>query len=489
MRRPLIAALLVVAMVQIVSAEAEISDETQECLMCHERYTPGIVRDWESGRHSMITPAQALLKSEMERRISREDVPEEMASVAVGCYECHSLNKTNHPDNFGHFGFDINLVVTPDDCQMCHLTEAEQYAETKKANAFLILHENPLFTDLVNALVSVIDFNGADLVPLEPAMNAKNETCYACHGTKVEVKGTEIIETDIGDVVVPTLSNWPNQGVGRINPDGSKGSCTACHPRHSFDIEIARKPYTCSQCHLEPDVPAWQVYRESKHGNIMQSRAEEWNWSNVPWTIGTDFQAPTCAVCHNSLIVNATGDEVLPRTHDFGARLWVRIFGVIYSHRQPKQGRTWEIENQMGQPMPTTFDNQHAEAFLIGRDIAREREEEMKSLCRNCHGPSWADGFFVKFDSTVAQADQMVLSATELLQKAWNEKLADPKDPFDESIELKWVTQWLFYANSLRYASAMAGPDYATFKNGWWDLTKNLRSMQESIEIKAALKE
>ena len=80
------------------------------------------------------------------------------------------------------------------------------------------------------------------------------------------------IFSKVGEIDVPDLANWPNQGVGRINPDGSLGACTSCHPRHSFSIEVARKPYTCSQCHLEPYVPAFEVYKESKHGNIFLSK-------------------------------------------------------------------------------------------------------------------------------------------------------------------------------------------------------------------------
>ena len=103
---------------------------------------------------------------------------------------------------------------------------------------------------------------------------------------------------DLGEFVLPKLSNWPNQGVGRVNPDGSRGACTACHARHEFSIEMARKPFTCSQCHMGPDVPAFEVYEESKHGNIFHAKEREWNWTHVPWRVGVDFPAPTCAVCH-----------------------------------------------------------------------------------------------------------------------------------------------------------------------------------------------
>jgi len=29
-----------------------------------------------------------------------------------------------------------------------------------------------------------------------------------------------------------------------------------------------------------------------------------WDFTAVPWTIGKDFNAPTCAACHISLLVN-----------------------------------------------------------------------------------------------------------------------------------------------------------------------------------------
>ena len=44
---------------------------------------------------------------------------------------------------------------------------------------------------------------------------------------------------------------WPNAGVGRLNLDGSKGSCTSCHTRHRFSVAEARKPEACDQCHLQ----------------------------------------------------------------------------------------------------------------------------------------------------------------------------------------------------------------------------------------------
>src|SRR5271166_6760534 len=80
-----------------------ISKETQECLNCHSLYHPGLVQDWMHSLHSQVTPEQALKKRPLERRVSSETIPDSLKGVVVGCYECHSLNASNHTDNFNHF--------------------------------------------------------------------------------------------------------------------------------------------------------------------------------------------------------------------------------------------------------------------------------------------------------------------------------------------------------------------------------------------------
>ena len=145
------------------------------------------------------------------------------------------------------------------------------------------LRNNPVYSTLVETIISLKTVEDSKVVPQKASDYTAWETCYACHGTEVKVSGTEEVETPLGRITVPKLENWPNQGVGRLNPDGSLGSCTSCHPRHGFSIAVARKPYTCAQCRLEPDVPAWNVYKESKHGNILASLGHDWDWEAVPW--------------------------------------------------------------------------------------------------------------------------------------------------------------------------------------------------------------
>jgi hypothetical protein len=235
-------------------------------------------------------------------------------------------------------------------------------------------------------------------------------------------------------------------------------------------------------------VPAFEVYEESKHGNIFHSKEREWDWDQVPWRVGVDFRAPTCAVCHSSLLVTPGGDVVAPRTHDFGARLWVRLFGLPYTHPQPKSGDTSIIRNRDGQPLPTTFAGEPASQFLIDADEQARRQAVMKGVCRSCHNRDWVDGHFDKLAHTIQETDRMTAAATELMRRAWAAGLADPSNPFDESLERRWMKQWLLYANSIRLASAMNGPDHASFEGGWFELTTHLREFQEEIDSKTKAK-
>jgi hypothetical protein len=119
---------------------------------------------------------------------------------------------------------------------------------------------------------------------------------------------------------------------------------------------------------------------------------------------------------------------------------------------------------------------------LITQAEARSRQVQMEKICKSCHSTDWVQKHFEKFDNTNKETNGMVLSATQLMQRAWDKKIADNKNPFDETIELTWAQQWLFYANSIRYSSAMTGaPDYAAFKNGWWYLTKTLQEMNVGV--------
>ena len=86
----------------------------------------------------------------------------------------------------------------------------------------------------------------------------------------------------------------------------------------------------------------------------------------------------------------------------------------------------------------------------------------------------------------------MTLTATRILLTAWEKGVArglsQKASIFDETIEKMWVEQWLFYANTTRFASAMAGADYGAFANGRWYLSKNIQKMVDWLELKTRMK-
>ena len=469
-------------------ASAPISEATEECIACHASVSPGIVGGWKKSRHARIIPMEALKKPQLEGRISAEKVPGELAQTAVGCAECHTMNPEKHRDTFEHEGYQVHIVVTPEDCAVCHPTEAKQYAQNLMSHAYGNLKNNPVYHNLADSVNGIQSFEDMKTTLRPPDAETNFDSCYYCHGTRVEVKGMRTRETVMGEMDFPVLSGWPNQGVGRLNPDGSMGACTPCHTRHQFSIEMARKPHTCSECHKGPDVPAYKVYEVSKHGNIYSSLGKEWDYEAVPWTVGKDFTAPTCATCHVSLTVNEEGEVVAERTHRMNDRLPWRIMGLIYAHPHPKSPDTTIIKNKAGLPLPTELTGEPVVEYLIDTKEQKRRRNAMHKVCLSCHGYGWVEGHWTRFENTLRTTNEMTLAATKMMLTAWEKGvakgLAQNDSIFNEAFEKKWVEQWLFFANSTRFASAMAGADYGVFANGRWYLSKNIQEMADWLEFK-----
>ncbi len=470
---------------------ATISEATETCLGCHSEVTPGIVADWKSSVHSKISFSEAMKKGKLEREVSSTNVPENLKNVVVGCAECHTLNPATHKDTFEHNGFKVHVVVTPKDCAVCHKVEAEQYSKNLMSHAYGNLMGNPVYAMLVKEVNSTKLFEKGKVSEKAPNKLTLYDSCLTCHGTKVEVLGTKSKETEMGEMEFPVLSGWPNSGTGRINPDGSMGSCSSCHTRHSFSIEVARKPATCAQCHKGPDVPASKVYTVSKHGNIYASLGGHWNFRDVPWKVGVDFKAPTCATCHASLLVDKNGNVVAERTHQMNDRSPWRLFG-IYAHPHEKSADTTVIKNKAGLPLPTELTGEPATPYLITKQEMLSRKNRMEKVCLACHASPFVNGHFAKLENTIKTTNESTLTATKILLEAWTkgiEKGLSQKDViFNETIEKRWVEHWLFFCNSVRYASAMAGVDYGVFANGRWYVNKNIEEMKDLLLLKGGLK-
>jgi hypothetical protein len=365
------------------------------CLKCHQQETAGIFADWAMSRH---------------------------ATANITCLDCHQAQPGDKDIATGHekyysrgdmpmgekqYFVPISAVVTPKDCSRCHPDEVMQYSKSKHANTIEIMWK--------------IDpwLNGG--------MNSDNERktgCFYCHGTVIKVEN---------GVIDP--ATWPNVGVGRVNLDGSLGSCTSCHTRHRFSMMEARKPETCGQCHLGPDHPQIEIYNESKHGDIYQAFKQEYNWDSAPgtWTPGVDYRSPTCAACHMS------GSGKVVTTHDVTERL------------------SWETQ------APLTVRPQDFKAFPAATDWQVERDK-MKQVCFQCHGNSWVDDFYVQFDKAVEEYNEVYFKpAKKMLDDLYEKGALDKTKFFDEGLEVEFYELWHHEGRRARMGSMMMAPDYA-----WW---------------------
>jgi hypothetical protein len=193
-----------------------------------------------------------------------------------------------------------------------------------------------------------------------------------------------------------------------------------------------------------------------------------------------------------SLLVDLDDEVLAQRSHQMTNRLSWRTFGLPYAHPQPKSPDTTPIRNAEGLPLPTSLDGTFAGRYLIDEAEQQRRRTTMKAVCLACHDTSWVRGHFDKYDTVIAETNDSVRAATTLLERAWAQGLAEGpaagSSPFDEAVERLWMDSWLFYANSVRFASAMGGGgDYGVFADGRYALSKRLAELHEWLELRQSL--
>jgi hypothetical protein len=357
---------------------AATSAESRACVKCHQKAgAPVVVEQWAQSRH---------------------------AENGIGCYECHQADKADK-DAFQHNGFTISVLVTPKDCGQCHDQEAKEFEASHHAKA----------AEILGSLDNVL----GDVVEGPPALNMG---CAQCHGSTVKILAGG----------KPDPATWPNEGIGRINPDGSKGSCGVCHSRHTFAASISRQPESCGYCHLGPDHPQEEIYAESKHGVTYRALIGRMNLESDSWVLGKDYNAaPTCATCHMGATRN------LPSTHDVGTRLsWTLCPEVSIRQQdwQPKRG-------------------------------------DMKKVCLNCHATSWVNNFYAQYDSVVDLYNtKFGEPAKAIMAKLQTAGKLGPT-PFSKKIQWDYFEMWHHQGRRARMGTAMLGPDYVQW-HGFYEVAK-----------------
>ncbi len=359
-------------------AKPVVTAKNEACVTCHGEKTPGIVKQWEDSTH---------------------------ATLGVGCADCHAANKGD-PDAWEHEGSLVATIVSPKDCAKCHQPQVTEFQASHHAKA------TQFIGSLDNFLGVVVEGNPAAITG-----------CQKCHGSIVKVMANGKLDP----------ATWPNTGMGRINPDGSNGACSACHARHGFARAQARQPENCGKCHMGPDHPQIEIYNESKHGIVYRARINEMNLESKSWIAGKDYSAaPTCATCHMSATKN------LPVTHDVGKRISWTLRPVISTKLE-----NWEA-----------------------------KRKDMKQVCVACHGPAFIDGFYKQFDNAVILYNDKFARPAQAVMKELKAAGKITPTPFDDKIEWTFFELWHHEGRRARHGASMQGPDYTQW-HGFYEVAKH----------------
>ncbi len=374
---------------------ASLSQSDDECVACHTNHTPGIVNQYAASDHF------------------RND---------VSCADCHEV-EADYPGAVQHPEEDFYVLRTssPAKCETCHRQQVQQFNLSR--------HSLPAF----------VAYAGTDV------LSEQHMEMYLAipEGGAVDGSRSRNILYHMEGPEVTRFACETCHNVGKPNPDGSVGDCTACHLRHEFNLEQARKPETCNACHIGPDHPQWEIYQESPHGIAYLTLGHTWNWEAEPGTLTTvDFPAPTCAICHMS------GFGLSDTTHDVGDRLGWYLVAAISTERPNA------VENRI----------------------------RMQNVCLACHSSEYIEQFYEDGNAIVGAVNDWVLLSRAMVQPLEENGLLT-EQAFDEPLDYTFYEVWHHWGRTAKFGAWMQGPDYTQW-HGAYEVMKALSELREQVDAK-----
>jgi hydroxylamine dehydrogenase len=356
-----------------------------KCAECHSRETPAIVHEYEMSHH---------------------------AAKGINCLDCHGA--MDGQEKVDHRGFTIATHLTAANCAKCHAAQYRQFLRSRHAAPSWAAVSGPrdfkpeqiAFSEQYHP--GAVNRNPNAIGVLEGPV-ATGGGCVQCHA------------------------------VGRPNADGSIGSCTNCHARHSASVTLARLPETCGQCHMGPDHSQIEIYHESKHGVLFNAQRASMHLDVPAAKLTTrDMPVPTCATCHMS------GLEGQAVTHDTSERLSWYLFAEVSTKRP---------------------------AFA-------QAQANMKEICLKCHTKSRIEPFYAAAETQLASTNDIVQQAKKIMDDLHARGKLTPK-PFDEPLEYTYFNMWHYDGRTSKHGAFMGGADFVQW-HGNYELVSKLTEIQRA---------
>ncbi len=361
-----------------------------KCAECHARMQYSVVHEYEMSAH---------------------------ARKGVSCLDCHQ--PAPGQQKVDHNGFVISDHLTAGNCRSCHEGIYQEFLRSRHAApSWAAVHgEQGLTPEQVN--FSEQFQPGGTRRPPNPLVAPEGHPaitagCEQCHS------------------------------VGRPNADGTIGTCTDCHSRHTSSVELARLPTTCAQCHMGPDHSQIEIYNESKHGVMFAAQRNLLNLRADPRTLTTrDMFVPTCATCHMS------GINGLKVTHNPSDRLG------------------WYL----------------ADAVTTRRPNYLQAQINMKQVCTQCHTQALVDRVYAQAEQVVASTNAKVLAAKAIIDGLHKDGIL-PNKPFTQPIDFTYFNLWHYDGRTTKHGAFMGGSDFVQWHGNYELFAKSVDLESEAARLR-----
>ncbi|MBI5838419.1 MAG: cytochrome C [Candidatus Eisenbacteria bacterium] len=357
------------------------------------------------------------------------------SAAGVGCAECHGDGHRINSDAAKA------LLPTPETCARCHAGRVEQFKHGKHAAAWTVMNAMPTIHWQPMAMIDGM------------------KGCGGCHkiGIKSEAEARKLATE--------------GRGFGM-------GSCDACHTRHTFSVQEARRPEACQTCHMGFDHPQWEMYSASKHGvrNALKQQG----------ALPPSASAPTCQDCH----MGDGNHEVRTAWGFLGVRLPLPA-DKQWAADQVTILQGLGVLDPAGKPTARLEAVKAADVARLDEESFRKERDKMMEACAKCHSRTFAAEQMSKGDDMIREADHLMAEGIRTVAALYKDgALAQPKTyaaafpdllTFHDAptaIEQRLFVMFLEHRMRTFQGTFHASPDYALWY-GWSEMRRDLTEIKE----------